>query len=452
MSRGRKFEDKVPNEEEMEGDVFDEEEYEYEMESDHLDEDEFDHGIYEEEEDSDFGPWILCKGPPPKTMMKCDWILSSGSQGRLDSPINMDVKSQDADYFSLPQLSDELETMIMARFPILEFRKLCLLNKRFLELTKNGDLLKERKTIGVREALVFMLASGEENWWAFDQRFTSHKALPMLPCDDAFKFGDKESLCAGTHLLICGYEVNGPSIWTYDVIMNKWYKGLSMFEPRCLFASASCGDFAFIAGGIGMGMGMESNQVLNSAEKYDPRTKTWDPIPGMKERRKMCSGVYMDNKFYVLGGQDKNGNVLTCGEVFHEERNMWVKIPGMLNGLTLATSQSPPLVAVVNNELYLFEPCSNCLMVYLKDRNSWKDLGPVPVRADINNGWGVAFKSLGDKLLVIGGSTITLSGRGMTMYKCVPNPNAERLRWVHLGGGVGNTRSHFIMNCTVMVT
>lgn len=444
MSKGREFEGKQVDEEEMEGSEFEEEEYDEEGDDFYESDEDFIHAT--DMNSCTEAPWVVCDGSQPNKIRKCD---ASGDHCGLD--LSSSIKPQDADYFysQLPQLSDELENMITARFPLLEFRKLSLINKKFLALVRNGELLKERRMIGVREASVFMLASGEDNWWAFDQQFTFHKALPVLPCDDSFKHGDKESLCAGTHLLVCGNELDGLVIWTYEVIMNKWFKGTSMIEPRCLFASASSGDFAYVAGGIGS----ESKGVLNSAEKYDPVTRSWEPLPKMRVKRKMCSGVYMDEKFYVIGGQNQNDEILKCAEVFDENKNMWVEKPGFLNGLTMASSQStqsPPLVAVVNNELYAIKTSTNCLMVYLKNSNSWKDLGPIPVRADVNKGWGVAFKSLGNELLVIGGSTISLSGRGMTIYTCCPYPSAETVNWKLLDGG-GHSRSHFIKNCTVMV-
>lgn len=437
--------DKQADEEEIENE-FDEEDYEEEGE------DCYNYYCDSEEEffiidklSSGSATWVVYDGPRPDKFRKSN---TSDDFGGLD--LSLGIKPQDADYlYSCSSLSDELENTIAARIPLLEFRKLSLLCKRFLNLIRNGELLRERRLIGKREASVFMLASGEKNWWAFDQQFTFHKALPVLPSDDVFRSLDKESLCAGTQLLVCGTEVDGPVIWTYEVMTNQWFRGASMIEPRCLFASASTGDVAFVAGGLGL----EGQGILNSVEKYDPVTKSWDPLPKMRSKRKMCSGAYMDEKFYVIGGQNQNGDVLTCAEVFDEERNTWVEIPGILNGLTLPTTQStqsPPLVAVVNNELYTIETSTNCLMVYLKKSNSWRDLGPIPVRADINKGWGVAFKSLGNELLVIGGLTQCLSGRGMTIYTCCPDPNAENMNWRLVDGG-GNGRSHFIMNCTVMV-
>ncbi|OMO85343.1 Kelch repeat type 1 [Corchorus capsularis] len=197
------------------------------------------------------------------------------------------------------------------------------------------------------------------------------------------------------------------------------------------------------AGGIG------TEAVLNSAEKYNPETKSWEPLSSMHQKRKLCSGCFMDNKFYVIGGRDENDKALSCGEAYDKDKNTWELIPDMLKGNTVATSQSPPLVAVVNNDLYCLETSSNELRVYLKKSNEWKKLGLVPVRADLSRGWGVAFKSLGNELLVIGFSSSILNG-GMTIYTCSPQPDTEELQWRCIEG-CKDRLNFFLLNCSIMV-
>ena len=91
---------------------------------------------------------------------------------------------------------------------------------------------------------------GLNGWWAFDQRCTSGTWLPVIPCDDCFTRGQRESLIVGTHLLVSGREIMGIAIWRYELATNKWYKSPSMVTPRALFASATCGNSTFVAGGI----------------------------------------------------------------------------------------------------------------------------------------------------------------------------------------------------------
>ncbi|KAA8548229.1 hypothetical protein F0562_004510 [Nyssa sinensis] len=353
------------------------------------------------------------------------------------------VQPQDADY--IPPLSYELEDLILARIPRSEYGKLCFVNKRCLSLLKSSELFSIRREIGAKESSVFMFACGESKWWEFDREFKSCRKLPVLPADFCFTSGDKESFCAGTHLLVSGREIDNLAVWRYELAVNRWFKGPSMINPRCLFASATCGPFAYVAGGIGL---EPNSEVYNTAEKYNPDTKSWVPLPEMERRRKLCSGCYMDNKFFVIGGQNENGE-LTCGEFYDEGRNKWVLIAGMLEDDPVLAHHSPPLVAVVNNELYSLESFSNQLKVYLKESNTWKQLGQVPVRADLGRGWGVAFKSLGNELLVIGAS-ISSASNCMAIYTCCPNPDGRELQWRLLDSG-RNRLSHFILNCSVMV-
>ncbi|KAK4426059.1 F-box/kelch-repeat protein [Sesamum alatum] len=365
----------------------------------------------------------------------------SGSNPSAEEP-------QDADYSNISSLSYELENLIFARFPRSEHWKLSFVNKRCLNLLKSGDLYQIRREIGFLEPSVFMFASGESSWWAFDGEFKSRRKLPVLPSDPCFASGDKESLCAGTHLLVSGREIDGLVVWRYELAENKWFKGPSMISPRCLFASATCGDCAYVAGGMGAGFG--TVQIYDTAEKYNPDSGSWEPLPRMKRKRKLCAGCYMDDKFYVIGGRNDDGE-LTCGEFFDERRNRWELIPDMLKDDPVQSSHSPPLLAVVNNELYSLEASSNQLKVYLKKTNTWKQLGPVPVRADCNRGWGVAFKSLGNQLLVIGASSaVSCGGNNMAIYTCCPDSECDELQWKPLDSG-RNRLSHFILNCSVMV-
>lgn len=374
-------------------------------------------------------------------------VYASCLRANLISANGEVVEPQDADYLYVPPLSNELALLVLARVPRSEHAKLCFVNKRYLVLLRSGELYKIRREIGVKEPLVFMLASGESHWWAVNPWTGSCRKIPVLPSDQCFTSGDKESVCAGTHLLVSGNEFEGLVTWRYDLVTDCWFKGPSMISPRCLFASANCGNFAFVAGGVVIGSGVE---VLNSAERYNPDNQSWDLLPRMIRCRKLCSGCYMDNKFYVIGGIDEDNNHLTCGEFYDVEKKMWVLVPDMIEDSPDEPFRSPPLVAVANNQLYLLDTSSNQLKVYLKESKSWKELGEVPVRADGSRGWGVAFKSLGDQLLVIGGSPNSAVGQRMMMFTCLPDPTGDVLQWRFLSGN-GNYTSSFIFNCSVMV-
>lgn len=364
-------------------------------------------------------------------------IEDEGSVARCFEP-------QDADYYYIPGLNDELALLCLAMTSRAEYGKLFSINKRYLTLSQSGELYKIRKEIGIYEQWVYMLTSDQFKWRTFDPKLGRWRRLPTLPSDSCFSASDKESLCAGTDFLVSGQEIAGFVIWRYDLVTNKWYRGPSMITPRCLFASASCVDFAYVAGGI------RDREILKCAEMYDPVKKKWDPLPDMHKPRKLCSGCVMDNRFYVIGGrtagdaEDAEDVGLTCGEYYDFERETWELIPDMM---PRSITQAPPLVAVVNDELYALEVSTNQLKVYLKKSNKWRVLGEVPVRANCNSGWGVAFKSLGDKLLVI--------GRGMDSYQSIytlhPDPNRQEVDW-HFVSKVGGSSGSFVFNCAIMST
>ncbi|KAJ4876132.1 Galactose oxidase/kelch repeat superfamily protein [Raphanus sativus] len=145
--------------------------------------------------------------------------------------------------------------------------------------------------------------------------------------------------------------------------------------------------------------------VVRTVEKYNADTKSWTMVSGMHKARKFSSGCFLRGKFYVIGGRDENNKHLTCGESYDETTNSWESIPDILKYMKfIMPSQSPPLIALDDNNLYMLETSLNELRVYDINKNVWKKLGVVPVRANAAFGWGVAFKSMGDILLVIGTS------------------------------------------------
>ena len=67
------------------------------------------------------------------------------------------------------------------------------------------------------------------------------------------------------------------------------------------------------------------SNLWSSAELYNSTTETWCTLPRMHKPRKLCSGVFIDCKFYVIGGvgignpsasNGTNLKVFTCEEVY----------------------------------------------------------------------------------------------------------------------------------------
>ncbi|URE39042.1 F-box kelch-repeat protein [Musa troglodytarum] len=154
----------------------------------------------------------------------------------------------------------------------------------------------------------------------------------------------------------------------YNLVTCDWSR-CPMMSLRCLFGSSSSGEIAIVAGGSDM-----AGHVLKSAELYDSES----------------GGMLSHTGFFNL-----------CEELNLKTRT-WRRIRNMYPGGNRAT-QSPPLVAVVKNQLYAADQSTNEVKKYDKENNTWNVVRPLPVRADSSNGWGLAFKACGDKLLVVGG-------------------------------------------------
>ncbi|XP_019164973.1 PREDICTED: F-box/kelch-repeat protein At1g26930-like [Ipomoea nil] len=320
-------------------------------------------------------------------------------------------------------------------------------NRSFRSLIRNGELYRLRRMNGIVEHWVYFSCNMLE-WEAFDPSLRRWMRLPTMNSNECFVFSDKESLAVGTELLVFGKEYMAQVIYRYSLLTNSWSTGMQMNEPRCLFGSACLGEIAILAGGCDL-----KGKILSSAELYNSETGTWRLLPSMNKARKMCSAVFMDGKFYVIGGiGGPESKLLTSGEEFDLETETWTEIPNMCpprtgetrgNALP-TTSEAPPLIAVVNDQLYAADYAEMVVRKYDKDNRVWFTIGRLPERANSMNGWGLAFRACGDKLIVIGGPRATGPGF-IEVNSWVPGEGPPE--WHLLGRKQSGS---FVYNCAVM--
>ncbi|KAF5945267.1 hypothetical protein HYC85_015495 [Camellia sinensis] len=321
------------------------------------------------------------------------------------------------------------------------------LNRSFRSLVRSGEIYRERRIHGIVEHWVYISCNLLE-WDAFDPNRRRWMRLPRMHSNECFFFSDKESLAVGTQLLVFGKEVMSNVIYQYSLLTNTWSSGMRMNAPRCLFGSASLGQIAIIAGGCD-----SQGKALNSAELYNSETRIWETLPSMHKTRKMCSAVFMDEKFYVIGGVGgADSKLLTCGEEYDLATGTWTEIPNMSPVRSSAarenehpaTTEAPPLVAVVDNMLYAADYAQMEVRKYDKDRKEWFTVGRLPERAASMNGWGLAFRACGHRLICIGGPRA--SGEGfIEVNSWVPSEGPPE--WNLLGR---KQSASFVYNCAVM--
>ncbi|XWS69733.1 hypothetical protein CRYUN_Cryun04dG0204500 [Craigia yunnanensis] len=330
-----------------------------------------------------------------------------------------------------------------------DYGSIASLNRSFRSLIRSGEIYKLRRQNGVVEHWVYFSCILLQ-WEAFDPIGHRWMRLPRMPPNECFIFSDKESLAVGTELLVFGKEVTSQVIYRYSILTNSWTSGTSMNAPRCLFGSASLGEIAILAGGCD-----SQGNILSSAEMYNSETQKWETLPSMNNPRKMCSGVFMDKKFFVIGGiggAGEDARVLTCGEEYDLETRKWTEIPNMSPGRSGAAGEAempaaagaPPLVAVVNNELYAADHADMEVKKYDKERKSWLTIGRLPERAVSMNGWGLAFRACGDRLIVIGGPRALGEGF-IELNAWVPSEGPPQ--WNLLDR---KRSGNFVYNCAVM--
>ncbi|KAJ4888411.1 F-box/kelch-repeat protein SKIP11 [Raphanus sativus] len=327
-----------------------------------------------------------------------------------------------------------------------DYGSIASLNRNFRSLVKSGDVYRVRRQSGFVEHWVYFSCQPLE-WVAFDPVARRWMQLPTMPSSVTFMGADKESLAVGTDLLVLGQAgFSSYVIYRYSLLTNSWSSGMEMNAPRCLFGSASLGEIAIFAGGID-----SQRKILDFAEMFNSELQTWTTLPRMNKPRKMCSGVFMDGKFYVIGGiGGDESKLLTCGEEYDLETKKWTHIPDLSPPRSRADMSSandaPPLVAVVNNQLYAADHADMEVRKYDKEKKRWLTVGRLPERAGSVNGWGLAFRACGERLIVIGGPRNS-GGGFIELNSWIPSDGGGPPQWTLLD------RKHspnFVYNCAVM--
>lgn len=366
-------------------------------------------------------------------------VLNSCSQ--ISPNDSGDNNGSNSDTSSLiHQIGRDISISCIARCSRSDYGSISLLNRSFRSLTQSKELYKLRREMGIIEHWVYFSCSLCE-WVAFDPIRLQWMHLPKMPLNGCFLYSDKESLAVGTELLVFGRDMSSQLVYKFSILTNSWSLGAMMTTPRCLFGSASRGEIAIVAGGCD-----PQGKILASAELYDSEAETWVSLPSMNKPRKKCSGVFMDGLFYVIGGLGIDSNLLTCGEVFDLEKGTWTVIPNMFPPRNeepgSAASEAPPLVAIVNNELYAADYEKKEVRRYNKIANSWDVVGNLPERVVSMQGWGLAFRACGKQLIVIGGPK-QQGGIEINSWAPVEGPQY----WTVLGR---KQSSGFVYNCAVM--
>ncbi|KAG6405636.1 hypothetical protein SASPL_133228 [Salvia splendens] len=199
-----------------------------------------------------------------------------------------------------------------------DYGAIASLNRSFQSLIRTGELYRLRRQNKVAEHWVYLSCQLLE-WEAFDPCRRRWMRLPRMDPDDCFVFADTESLAVGTELVF-GRDLRALQLRVGDMDDTPEHEKI------------------YVVGRIGGA----DNVLLTCGEEYNLDTQTWTEIPNMSPVR---TGAARDNE-------------------------------------PPATSEAPPLIAVVNNQLYAADHADMEIRRYEKDNRVWVTVGRLPERAD----------------------------------------------------------------------
>lgn len=163
-----------------------------------------------------------------------------------------------------------------------------------------------------------------------------------LGADMPFAAGSSSSAVIGGQIYVAGGIVGSSTtnqLAKYNPATNAWTLLAPMKQGRNHAASGTDGTKLYVFGGRGSGSG-DANVLangFNTLQIYNPATNTWisslDPgsnlAPLPQARGGMGKAAYLNGKFYVMGGETKNGanatenNVYKRTDVYNPKTNTW---------------------------------------------------------------------------------------------------------------------------------
>ena len=180
--------------------------------------------------------------------------------------------------------------------------------------------------------------------------------LPELPhCDSYYICSFMQKL----FVISSSISRNSSKCMFYDTKSNKWCITATMKKYRL---SAACTVFEgdiIISGGFAVSSLRDWN--LKTVEAYDHHENKWSYYPNMLKARSFHSAVSMNNKMFMIGGQENNNN---C-EVFDSFTRKFTFVK--LNSYFYRNISQSQIVSVGNKLFRFVKEKSKYVKVYSYD-------------------------------------------------------------------------------------
>ena len=195
-------------------------------------------------------------------------------------------------------------------------------------------------------------------------------------------FGAAASASGGS-VYVAGGDVGGVPLATtymYDVALDAWSRVSDMSAARRDHVIAQVGDCVYAVGGRA-----GSFSSLSSVERYDPVSDNWSAMASMSTARRLPSAGVHGSFLYIVGGLDSsqifvNQGLVNTAERFDASTNTWQSIAPMPNpGMFIAS------IASLDGLLYQFGGASigfnypKDALLYDTEADAWTALTQPPV-------------------------------------------------------------------------
>ncbi|KAL5559204.1 hypothetical protein UlMin_035415 [Ulmus minor] len=343
----------------------------------------------------------------------------------------------------IPSLPDELSFQIIARLPRVCYFNIRMVSRKWKATVMSPELYKLREELGTTEEWLYLLTKIEEDkllWHALDPLSKRWQRLPTMP-NVVYEEGSGKGLSAlwtwsmlgpsikiadrirgwlghknsSDQMPFCGcaigavdgclYVIGGFSrasamkcVWKFDPIRNEWSEMPAMSTGRAYCKTGILNDKLYVVGGVSQGRG--GLVPLQSAEVFDPSTRTWSQVPSMPfSKAQVLPTAFLADmlKPIATGLTSYMGRLCVPqslyswpffvdvgGEMYDPKTNLWDEMPlGMGEGWP-ARQAGTKLSVVVDGELYAFDPSSSLdsgkIKVYDQREDAWKVvIGKVPI-------------------------------------------------------------------------
>ena len=127
------------------------------------------------------------------------------------------------------------------------------------------------------------------------------------------------------------------SVVVYDFIKSEIKPCPSLSKPVSGMSTVTWGNMVIVVGGVD-----KNDQVLNDVIMYHIETGRSERLPSLKHKRRRPSAVIMHDVIVVLGGWNKEEKYLNSVESFTMGDDQWKELPGMKEKRLYATAVVKP--------------------------------------------------------------------------------------------------------------